>query len=248
MQATKRIPEHADDGRFFAVPFAAIAGFEDVAATARSLATLPPNIDLAHFARADENLDEWRRWLLTAPDVARMSFDERRRKDTAVLERRVQRVREARGEAGGVKAAEKRHEWRRSPTHYYFKNPSPRIAPLRRAMDRFFGCDCPCVGDQFYSPGAFRGWHTDRFSYVGWVVFLVEVMQPGRSAFRYMDSAGDMVVVPDRNDMAYFFRTSAEEPLFWHGVLCADTCRWSQGFSIPQDWRARIRLGPAEGA
>ena len=125
MQATKRIPEPSDDGIFFAVPFAAIAGFEAAAATARSLATLPPNIDLAHFARADENLDA------------------RRRKDTA---------------------------------------------------------------------------------------------------------GGDMVVVPDRNDMAYFFRPSAEEPLFWHGVLCADTCRWSQGFSIPQDWRARIRLGPAGGA
>ena len=143
MQATKRTPEHADDGRFFAIPFATIAGFEAVAATARSLATLPPNIDLAHFARADENLDERRRWLLMAPDVARMSFYERRRKDTA---------------------------------------------------------------------------------------------------------SGDLVVVPDRNDMAYFFRPSAEEPLFWHGVLCADTCRWSQGFSIPQDWGARIRLGPAEGA
>ena len=125
MQATKRIPELSDDGRFFAIPFAAIAGFEDVAATARSLATLPPNIDLAHFARADEDLNE------------------RRRKDTA---------------------------------------------------------------------------------------------------------GGDLVVVPNRNDMAYFFRTSAEEPLFWHGVLCADTCCWSQGFSIPQDWRARIRLGPAEDA
>ena len=143
MQATKRIPELSDNRRFFAVPFAAIAGFEAVAATARSLATLPPNIDLAHFARADENLDERRRRLLTAPDVPRMSFYERRRKDTA---------------------------------------------------------------------------------------------------------GGDLVVVPDHNDMAYFFRTSAEEPLFWHGVLCADTCRWSQGFSIPQDWRARIRLGPAGGA
>ena len=246
MQATKRIPELSDDGRFFAIPFAAIAGFEAVAATARSLATLPPNIDLAHFARADENLDERRRRLLTAPDVARMSFYERRRRDTAVLARRVQRVREARGQ---TQAAEKRHEWRRGPTNYHFRNPSPRIAPLRRAMDRFFGCACPCVGDQFYSPGAFRGWHTDRFSYVGWVVFLVQVAQPGRSSFRYMDPAGgDLVVVPDRNDMAYFFRTSAEEPLFWHGVLCEDTCRWSQGFSIPQDWRARIRLGPAEGA
>ena len=246
MQATKRIPELSDDRRFFAVPFAAIAGFEDVAATARSLATLPPNIDLAHFARADENLDERRRWLLTAPDVARMSFYERRRKDTAVLARRVQRVREARGQ---TQAAAERHEWRLGPTNYYFKNPSPRIAPLRHALDRFFGCDCPCVGDQFYSPGAFRGWHTDRFSYVGWVVFLVQVAQPGRSSFRYMDPAsGDLVVVPDRNDMAYFFRTSAEEPLFWHGVLCEDTYRWSQGFSIPQDWRARIRLGPAEDA
>ena len=244
MQAINRIPEPSDDGRFFAVPFAAIAGFEDVAATARSLATLPPNIDLAHFARADENLNERRRWLLTALDVARMSFYERRRKDTAVLARRVQRVREARGQ---TQAGAERHEWRLGPTNYYFKNPSPRIAPLRRALDRFFGCDCPCVGDQFYSPGAFRGWHTDRFSYVDWVVFLVQVTQPGRSSFRYMDPAsGDLVVVPDRNDMAYFFRTSAEEPLFWHGVLCEATYRWSQGFSIPQDWRAHIRLGPAE--
>ena len=267
MQATERIPEHADDGRFFAIPFAAIAGFEDVAATARSLATLPPNIDLDHFARADEDLSERRRRLLTTPDIARMSFYERRRRGARVLATRVQRIKEARGHTkaaeerrewrpglawvnvdGEIDVAE-RHEWRLGSTNYYFKNPSPRIAPLRHAMDRFFGCACRCIGDQFYSPGAFRDWHTDRFSYVGWIVFLVEVAQPGRSSFRYMDPAsGDLVVVPDRNDMAYFFRTSAEEPLFWHGVLCEATYRWSQGFSIPQDWRARIRLGPAEGA
>ena len=237
-------PEDPRARRFFAVPFDTIAGFEEVAEAARSLATLPANLDLDHFARADEALGERRRRLLTAPDVARMSFYERRTRGANLLARRVRRVREARGEAGGAKAAAERHEWRLGPTNCYFRNPSPRIAPLRRAMDRFFGCECPCIGDQFYPPGAFRGWHTDRFGYVGWVVFLVQVAQPGRSSFRYMDPAGGgMVVVPDRNDVAYFFRTSAEEPLFWHGVLCEDTFRWSQGFSIPPDWRSRIRLG-----
>ena len=226
--------------RFFAIPFDAIAGFEEVAQTARSLATLPTNLDLAHFARPDADLGEQRNRLLTAPDVARMSFYERRTRGATVLRRRVRQVRQARGEAY---VADERHEWRLGPTNCYFKLPSPRIAPLRQAMDRFFGCECPCVGDQFYPPGAFRGWHTDRFHYIGWEMFLVRVAQPGKSSFRYMDPAsGDMVVVPDRNDIAYFFRTSAEAPLFWHGVLCESTFRWSQGFAIPRDWQSRIHL------
>ena len=235
--------------RFFAIPFDAIAGFEEVAKTARSLATLPANLDLDHFTRSDADLSERRNRLLTVPDVVRMSFYERRTRGAAVLAKRVRRVREARGEAGGTKAAAERHEWRIGPTNCYFRHPSPRIAPLRRAMDRFFGCECPCLGDQFYPPGAFRGWHTDRFNYLGWVVFLVQVAQPGRSSFRYMDPAGgDMVVVPDRTDVAHFFRTSAEEPLFWHGVLCESTFRWSQGFVIPRDWQSRIRLETSGGA
>ena len=129
-------------------------------------------------------------------------------------------------------------------------HPSPRIAPLRRSVARFFGCECRCVSDQFYPPGAFRRWHTDRWSgYLGWEVFLVEVAQPGKSSFRYVDPrTGTMVVVPNRNDVAYFFRVTGEEPLSWHGVLCEDTFRWSQGFQVPQDWRSRIRLGTPEGA
>ena len=236
--------------RFFALPFDAIAGFEEVAETARSLATLPVGLDLEHFARANEDSDIGRRRnrLRALPDMERMAFFERRQAAARKLERRVRRV-EATREGGQVHAREERHEWRIGPTNCYFKNPSPRIAPLRRSMDRFFGGECPCVGDQFYPPGSFRGWHTDRFGYVGWVVFLVEVAEPGKSSFRYVDPrSGEMVVVPDRNDVACFFRPSAEEPLFWHGVLCEDTFRWSQGFSLPQDWRSRIRLVPSEDA
>ena len=81
---------------------------------------------------------------------------------------------------------------------------APEYGPLLRRR-------VPCVGDQLYPPGSFRDWHTDRFGYAGWVVFLVEVAGPGRSSFRYVDPrTGEMVVVPDRNDTAYFFRPSLE--------------------------------------
>ena len=238
-------------GRFFALPFNAIAGFAEVAETARSLATLPVGLDLDHFARPGEDSDIGRKRsrLRAPPDMERMAFFERRYAAASKLERLVRRIEATRGKAGQANAGEAKHEWRIGPTNFYFRNPSPRIAPLRRSVDRFFGGECPCVGDQFYPPGSFRGWHTDRFGYTGWVVFLVEVAEPGKSSFRYVDPrSGKMVVVPDRNDVAYFFRPSAEEPLFWHGVLCEDTFRWSQGFSLPQDWRSRIRLVPPEGA
>ena len=232
-------------GRFFAVPFDAIAGFEEVAEIARSLATLPVGLDLDHFARADEDsvIARGRRRLLAPPDVERMSFFERRHAGGRKLKRLARRMKAIRGLDGQMTAEEARHQWRIGPTNCYFQNPSPRIAPLRRSIDHFFGGECPCVGDQFYPPGAFRGWHSDQFGYVGWAVFLVEVAEPGRSSFRYVEpGSGEMVVVPDRNDVAYFFHVSAEEPLFWHGVLCEDTFRWSQGFSIPPDWRSRIRI------
>lgn len=223
--------------RFFAIPFDAIAGFEGVAEAARSLATLPTNLDLDYFARANVELDEGRRQLFTAPDVARLSL-----REGVELVRR--RNRSARGEPKPAML----DEWRLCATNCEFDFPSPRIRPLRRALDRFFGCKCRCVSDQFYPPGAFRGWHTDRFVYAGWVVFLVQVAHPGRSSFRYLDAAdGDMVVVPERNDVAYFFRTSTEEPLFWHGVLCEGTYRWSQGFMVPSDWQSRLRLGKPAG-
>ena len=231
-------------GRFFAIPFDAIAGFEEVAEIARSLATLPVGLDLDHFARADEDsaIARGRRRLLAPPDVEwmeRMKFFERRRAAGRELRRLARKKRAARG----VAELETRHEWRTGATNCYFRHPSPRIAPLCQSMNRFFGGECPCAGDQFYPPGAFRGWHSDQFGYVGWVVFLVEVAEPGRSSFRYVEpGSGEMVVVPDRNDVAYFFRVSAEEPLFWHGVLCEDTFRWSQGFSIPPDWRSRVRI------
>jgi len=226
-------------GRFFAIPFDAIAGFEEVAETARSLATLPVGLNLDHFLRADERLHRGRRRLLAPPDVERMKFFERRRAGGRKLKRLARKMRTTRG----VTEVETRHEWRTGPSNCHFRHPSPRIVPLRRSIDRFFGGECPCAGDQFYPPGAFRDWHSDQFGYVGWVMFLVEVAEPGRSSFRYIEpGSGEMVVVPDRNDVAYFFRVSAEEPLFWHGVLCEDTFRWSQGFSVPPDWRSRIRI------
>ena len=62
-------------GRFFAIPFDAIAGFEEVAETARSLATLPVGLDLDRFSRADEDsaIGRGRRRLLAPPDDAGLS-------------------------------------------------------------------------------------------------------------------------------------------------------------------------------
>ena len=227
----------SSNGRFFAIPFEAIPGFGAVAEAARSLATLPTNLDLSYFARANEELDKRRRQLLTAPDVARLSLHEG-----------VEFVRQRNRMARGEPKAKKINAWQLRTTNCVFDHPSPRIRPIRRALDRFLGCECRCVGDQFYPPGAFKGWHTDRFIYDGWLVFLVQVAHPGRSSFRYLDAAdGEMVVVPERNDVAYFFRTSTEQPLFWHGVLCEDTYRWSQGFKVPSDWQSRLHLRKPAG-
>ncbi len=218
-------------GRFFAVPFDAIAGFGEVAEAARSLAKLPVGLDLEHFARGTRTGEEsaagrGRRRLQAPPDAERLSRRERHqaaRRDLATLARHVK----AAGRMPGKpEAEEERREWRLTPTYCFFRSASnldefrPCIV-LQQSVERFFGCECPCVGDLFYPPGSCRSWHTDRYSYAGWAVYLV-----------------------NRDDMACFFRVSAEEPLFWHGVLCEDTFRWSQGFATPQNWRSRIRLVP----
>ena len=243
-------------GRFFAVPFDAIAGFGEVAEAARSLAKLPVGLDLEHFARGTRTGEEsaagrGRRRLQAPPDAERLSRRERNqaaRRDLAALARHIK----AAGRTPGKpEAEEERHEWQLTSTYCFFRSACnvdefrPCIVPLQQSVERFFGGECPCVGDLFYPPGSCRSWHTDRYSYVGWAVYLVKVAEAGRSSFRYVDPCtGEMMVVPDRNDVAYFFRVSAEEPLFWHGVLCEDTFRWSQGFAIPQNWRSRIRLVP----
>ena len=237
--------------RFFAVPFGAIAGFGEAAEAARSLATLPVGLDPEHFARAGEESapGRARRQLQAPPDMERLSSRERHQAARRDLAAQVRRIKAAEGRQASQKPEAERHEWRLAPTYCFFRSPSnldesrPRIAPLQRSVERFFGCECPCVGDLFYPPGSCRSWHTDQYSYVGWAVYLVKVAKAGRSSFRYVDpGTGEMVVVPDRDDMAHFFRVSAEEPLFWHGVLCEDTFRWSQGFAIPQNWQSRIRL------
>lgn len=231
----------AEASRFFAVPQVAINGFAEVTALARQLATLPTRLDLDHYARAEEDsaIGIGRRQVLRPPDVDFFSARERRVHAQTTLGAMVRAVKAARG-GGGV--GRERPQWQLGPTNCYLDLPSPRTAPLRLALEAFFETECICIGDQFYPPGAFRAWHTDRYAYTGsgWTVFLVQVAQPFMSSFRYVDpQSGELVVVPDRDDMAYFFR-AAEAPLFWHSVLCEGTYRWSQGFTLPADWHSRV--------
>lgn len=238
----------AESSRFFAVPLAGITGFAEAAAQARALAILPSRLDLGHYARAGRNspIGIGRQQLLAPPDVDMMSDRERRAFGGTQLARIVRAVKGTRETARG--GPRRPTEWHLGPTNCYFDLPSPRIDSLRGALQRFFRAECLCVSDQFYPPGSFRAWHTDRFAHTGWswVVFLVQVTQPHRSSFRYMDpQTNELVVVPDRNDTAYFLHLSTEAPFFWHGVLCEDTYRWSQGFMLPGDWHTRFDLGRA---
>lgn len=85
----------------------------------------------------------------------------------------------------------------------------------------------------WYPKGGFREWHSN-FPYneqtdkAGWRIYLVDVVEEGKSGFQYLNREGEVVHCADRKGHANIFWLP-EDRFFWHSVF-SHTDRFSCGF------------------
>ena len=79
-------------------------------------------------------------------------------------------------------------------------------------------------------------------SLAGWRMYIIEVDEPGKSFFRYVDPVScELKTVWDQSGTINIFQVRPDRP-FWHAVKSLDTYRWSKGFIIPDNWRKAFGL------
>jgi len=86
----------------------------------------------------------------------------------------------------------------------------------------------------YYPPGGYAEWHTNRHHTLGWRLYFVKTLEPGRSWFRYKHvPSGEIVhVEPDGAEQYNLFCLRGEpDQLLWHSVY-SDTHRFSVGINV----------------
>lgn len=119
-------------------------------------------------------------------------------------------------------------------------------------LERAFSCEIRFSGSMWYPPFSYRLWHTNE-TQPGWRMYLVdfdeEIAEDDmRSFFRYMNpQTSELVTLRDRPRMLRIFKVDQRpDRLLWHCIVNgADRHRWSFGFAIPDDWMARLGVGPS---
>ena len=132
--------------------------------------------------------------------------------------------------------------WGLRPGHISFNNTFNRLGKLQSLMNNLFDFDCKIAGDFLYPPHGFRVWHTNKFDLESWFAFFVDVDKPDQSFFKFVDSETDKLITYwDKPKTVTIFRIDKSE-LFWHCIGTKDCNRWSQGFTIPNNWNKKIKL------
>ncbi len=221
---------------FYTIDATRIPGFEGILEQSRLLSRIPEGYHPDHFHK---QLDD--------PEYARNRDEVYHLPDTrAMLEREAREHFENR--LPGLKKTlfnkPFKPQQRKSPIKecdgYLAIVSEKHIAPLRQAVEGFFGGPCTRVGDFWYPAGGYRSWHTNNYDVHGWEMFLVDVDVPQGSYFQYIDPAtGAWVKVPDKPGMINIFKVDPKNH-FWHSIVSENANRWSQGFRIPDNWIERL--------
>jgi predicted ribosomally synthesized peptide with nif11-like leader len=117
-----------------------------------------------------------------------------------------------------------------------------------RHFSHLFRCDIKFSGSMWYPPFSYRLWHTNE-TQPGWRMYLIDfdvaiADSDAQSFFRYMNpQTKELVTLRDRPKLLRFFKVDqGDDRLFWHCIVNgAERNRWSFGFVIPDDWRARLQ-------
>lgn len=131
-------------------------------------------------------------------------------------------------------------EWSFRPGHIAFNPTFNRLNKLNGLLNDFFDFECKDAGDFLYPPNGFRLWHTNKFDLESWFVFFVDINKPKGSFFKFIDpDTNELITHWDEPGTANIFRINTTD-LFWHCIGTKDCHRWSQGFTIPDNWKDRV--------
>lgn len=131
-------------------------------------------------------------------------------------------------------------EWSLRLGHIAFNPAFERLDRLNGLLNSFFDFECVDAGDFLYPPYGFRLWHTNKFDLESWFIFFVDINKPRGSFFKFIDpETNELITHWDEPGTANIFRINTTD-LFWHCIGTEDCHRWSQGFTIPDNWREKL--------
>jgi hypothetical protein len=211
-----------------------IAGFDEIGKEALTLSTVPVdfNEDVLRDRIGSDRFLTMRKSLETRPDKVKALEHEAKAHLNKVLPRLSDKVAEH-----NHKPNEK---WSFRPGHIAFNPAFKRLGRLNQLLDDFFDFQCKDAGDFLYPPGGFRGWHTNKYDLESWFAFFVDIDQPKGSFFRFIDPETDELITHwDEPGTVNIFRISSTD-LLWHCIGTENCHRWSQGFTLPDNWKERI--------
>lgn len=213
-----------------------IQGFDQIGSAARALSVIPTDFEEVKLRErlGFDRFKKLRASLDTIPDKKQALEFEAKAHLNKVLPRISSEV-----EDTNHKPEEK---WSVRPGHIAFNPAFGRHHELNSLLNEYFNFDCLLAGDFLYPPNGFRLWHTNKFDLESWFVFFVDVDKPEGSFFKFIDpDTNELITHRDEPGTLNIFRiTSSNDNLLWHCIGTEDCHRWSQGFSIPDNWKDKI--------
>ncbi len=213
-----------------------IPGFEDIGKAARALSEIPAGFDRTELQRKTgvDRHRHMRASLDVLPDKKQaMTLEAKGHLNKALprIEPKAQNTNHQPDE-----------EWSFRPGHIAFNPSYGRLNDLRTLLNNYFDFNCLQAGDFLYPPHGFRLWHTNKFDLESWFIFFVDVDKPKSSFFKFIDPVtNELITHWDEPGTANIFRISSDNNnLLWHCIGTNDSHRWSQGFSIPDNWKEKM--------
>ncbi len=221
---------------FYSFHYHEIEGFDAIESAARALSVIPDDFEeqkLRDRLGADR-YKSMRASLDTIPDKKRALETEAKGHLQKMLPRMSAEVQNTNHKPNEV--------WSFRPGHIAFNPATDRCENLNRLVNEYFDFNCLLAGDFLYPPQGFRLWHTNKFDLESWFVFFVDVSEPEGSFFKFIDpETEELITHRDEPGTVNIFRISSDNnDLLWHCIGTEDCHRWSQGFSIPDNWKSKV--------
>lgn len=224
------------NNRFYSFKLEEIEGFEEVAKLTKQLSVIPSDFskELLYDAYGKEHILKTRESLDSPPDKQKELKQEAKMNLNKVLPRLNQNIED--------KSHASNKTWSLRPGHIAFNPVFNRLNSLNQKLNEIFNFNCVPSGDFLYPPNGYRSWHTNKYDLESWFVFFVDADKSKSSFFRFLDSETDELITHwDEPGTANVFYISTKN-LFWHCIGTDDCNRWSQGFTLPENWKSKLKL------
>jgi hypothetical protein len=219
---------------FYSFQLDEIKGFEEIKRTALELSVIPNDFDLTmlHANIGIERHQYLRNSLEELPDKEKELKCEAKMHLNKVLPILNSNIKDSNHRES--------KEWSFRPGHIAFNPQFHRLKNLNQLLNDFFKFNCIDAGDFYYPPNGFRSWHTNKYDLESWFAFFVDVDQPKKSFFKFIDpETNELITHWDEPKTINIFKIKKLD-LFWHCIGTTEGNRWSQGFTIPGNWKEKL--------